>query len=184
MRPVSSSNGLLAIEFNKIWKISPNLSMDQYGFRRNRSIKDAILEFKRWIANISNLGSDAIAVSIDISNAFNSVLWDIINKELENKKFPLYLRAVIYSYFNERSIPFNTGEDIIERRKITCDVPQGSVLGPILWNIAYDAILRRDTYRRCQLLCYADDIAYLTYSKRKKWRNNKDCWIRYKHSDT
>ena len=36
-------------------------------------------------------------------------------------------------------------------------VPQGSVLGPLLWNITYDAMLRVPMLPDSALACYADD---------------------------
>jgi len=42
-------------------------------------------------------------------------------------------------------------------RRVTCGVPQGSVLGPILWNVGYDAVLRVDLPPGCEVIEYADD---------------------------
>ena len=44
---------------------------------------------------------------------------------------------------------------------MTCGVPQGSILGPTLWNIFYDQILRTDTGLGNTILAYADDLALL-----------------------
>lgn len=40
-------------------------------------------------------------------------------------------------------------------------VPQGSVLGPTLWNIAYDSVLQAGNEYGCQTICYADDTLVL-----------------------
>lgn len=44
------------------------------------------------------------------------------------------------------------------RRSIRCDVPQRSILGPLLWDIAYNRILCFLLLRGCHAICYADDI--------------------------
>lgn len=35
--------------------------------------------------------------------------------------------------------------------------PQGSVLGPLLWNLAFDAVLRIALPHGYSVVCYADD---------------------------
>lgn len=40
-------------------------------------------------------------------------------------------------------------------------VLQGSVLGPLFWNIAYDEVLQGDRPPGCVTICYADDTLVL-----------------------
>ncbi|CAG4940517.1 unnamed protein product [Parnassius apollo] len=44
---------------------------------------------------------------------------------------------------------------------MSCGVPQGSVLGPPLWNIGYDWVLRADLPTGVSVICYADDTLVL-----------------------
>ncbi len=41
-------------------------------------------------------------------------------------------------------------------------IPQGSVLGPLLWNIAFDNILKVEVPPKVSIICYADDILVVT----------------------
>lgn len=40
---------------------------------------------------------------------------------------------------------------------MTCGVPQGSVLGPTLWNVGYDSVVRASLPAGCTTLYYVDD---------------------------
>lgn len=46
-------------------------------------------------------------------------------------------------------------------------VPQGSVLGPILWNVLYDTVLRLTLPDECSMIAYADDLALFMKAKDK-----------------
>lgn len=44
-------------------------------------------------------------------------------------------------------------------------MPQGSVLGPLLWNIAYDGLLRIPRSEHVKLVAFADDLAVIAYHR-------------------
>jgi len=87
-------------------------------------------------------GGVLIAVSLDIKNAFNTLPWRCIMEGLEHHGVPPYLPAVIGAYLRDRHIAFPGRDGAPRSREICCGVPQRSVLGPTLWNVGYDGVLR------------------------------------------
>ncbi|CAB0042524.1 unnamed protein product [Trichogramma brassicae] len=79
--------------------------------------------------------------------------------------YPDYLLRIIANYFSARVLDFTTDEGP-ESYEVTAGVPQGSVLGPILWNVMYDAILRLNfDGDDVRIVGFADDIAVVAVAK-------------------
>ena len=96
-------------------------------------------------------------MSFDIANAFNSLPWPIIREALAEKEIPEYLRRVLDSYFSDRWLSYIDRNDKYVRFLMRYGVPQNSVLGPILWNVGYNSILRLKLPWGCSAICYVDD---------------------------
>ncbi|CAH2108905.1 unnamed protein product [Euphydryas editha] len=134
----------------------PGLSEAQYGFRAGRSTLDALLWLKRWTQAAVREKEKALAVSLDIANAFNSLPHATIQEALRYHRVPLYLRRLLGDYLQGREVLVQ-GREGVWRRRVSCGVPQGSVLGPLLWNVGYDWVLRGTLPASVRVLCYADD---------------------------
>ncbi|GIY41486.1 uncharacterized protein CDAR_206861 [Caerostris darwini] len=92
-------------------------------------------------------------ISIDMSNAFNSVNWHLLKQKIDRLDIPSYLKVAIFSFLSERSASLHhTSKDYNE------GVPQGSSLGPVLWNIFIDEILRLDFGSNVKIQAFADDL--------------------------
>lgn len=133
------------------------LSDAQFGFREQRSTIDAILVLKDRIFGARQRGEALIAVSLDISNAFNTLPFAVILEALRYFCVPPYLQAIIKDYLTAREVVYVDTSGDLKRRRMMCGVPQGSVLGPLLWNIGYDWALRGSSLPGAGVICYADD---------------------------
>lgn len=137
------------------------LSRDQFGFRIGRSTNDALSLVSESIRTSTESGGYTVAVGLDIQNAFNSIPWTAIRCALREKGFPAYIQRIIDSYLHARSIEFSAAGGKRLSHPMTSGVPQGSVLGPLLWNIAFDGIPGSDVIQGCRVICYADDTLIL-----------------------
>lgn len=140
----------------------PDLSRHQFGFRRGKSTNDAILFVRRFTEEVTGEGGVVLAVSIDIVNAFNSLPWQHILSALEEHGIPPYLRRVLGAYLSDRQLCFRDRLGTSVTKEVRRGVPQGSVLGPILWDLGYDRVLSSVALPQgCKTVGYADDTVIL-----------------------
>lgn len=163
-RPICLLDALGKV-FEKLIKVRLEEELDksgglaplQFGFVAGKSAIDAMLEVKKLAKKAKQKKQLCVLTMVDVKNAFNSTPWRGILEELEKKNIPPYLVKIISSYFTNRNILV---DNVV--KNTSCGVPQGSVLGPVLWNVYYDPVLRLQMPLNTKTLAYADDLVLIT----------------------
>lgn len=140
-------------------------SKNQFGFSEGKSTEDALLNFMTHIISGLNQGNRVSGVFLDIKKAFDTVN----HKILLSKLFQCGIRGLPYkwfeSYLEGRKQCVKINSICSEMKIIKHSVPQGSVLGAILF-LVYINDLCNANLLGC-ITSFADDTA-LSYC-RSSW---------------
>lgn len=141
------------------------LSASQFGFQASRGAHDAIFKFLENVFEFLNRKESAAAVFCDLSKAFDCVNHDILLSKLECYGFRGAVWDWFKSYLSGRRQRVVLSGVYSGSLPIDCGVPQGSVLGPLLF------------------LLYVNDLSYLQIQG-KIFQFADDTTIYWHHPDT
>lgn len=167
---------------------SNNLLTDcQHGFRPKRSTMSALLLFTEQI-RVSLKNSHTVgAVFIDFRKAFDTVNHQILQNKLHSLKFSPKAIQLINSYLSDRTQVVKVGDATSTPLSCPLGVPQGSILGPLLFLIYINDLPLAIRYS--QTLLYADDTVIFASGQNPDVINHKlnsdlqslDKWLQENH---
>ena len=133
----------------------PKFSDGSYGYRLDRSAKDAILKVKEYADE-----GYKYAVCLDLSKYFDTLnhelLMNMLRKDIKDKMLIELIKRYLKSGVMENGIVMRTNEGS----------PQGGNLSPLLANIYLDKFDKEFEGRGVKVIRYADDIILLAKSIR------------------
>ncbi len=105
----------------------------QYGFRKGHSTDLAILEVVDRISSALDNNQNVVAVFMDLAKAFDTINHDILIQKLSHYGIHGHVLNWFVSYLKDRVQKVKVESTYSNEEVIQCGVPQGSILGPILF---------------------------------------------------
>lgn len=133
------------------------LTSQQSGFRPRHSCVTALIDVAEDIRRDIEDGKYNILVLLDHSKAFDTVDHDILCSKLSHFfNFSRTSGRLIRSYLSDRSQSVFLGHETSSALPISRGVPQGSILGPLLFSCYANDLPQNLSY--CKIHMYADDV--------------------------
>ena len=133
----------------------------QFGFRKKFSTSLALIETTDSIRRLIDNREYVLGIFVDLTKAFDTVDHEILLYKLQNYGVRGHANNFFRSYLESRrqyTVINGVNSDI---KSVTTGVPQGSVLGPILFLIYINDIYRALT--NCLIKLFADDTGIFTH---------------------
>ena len=133
------------------------LHPNQYGFRSGLSTSHALLDVVTTTYDNINKMLYTLLIFIDYKKAFDTVCHEILLSKLEHYGIRCPALNLISSYLNHRTQCVSINDRLSALNHISYGVPQGSILGPLLFLLCINDINNIDTYSYDSIKQYADD---------------------------
>ena len=153
----------------------------QFGFRKKHSTNHALIEITETIRQALDNKNIACGIFVDLQKAFDTVNHDILISKLEHYGIRGTANNWFTSYLKDRSQFVSILGFDSETKNISHGVPQGSVLGPLLFLIYINDL--HFSIKHSKVFHFADDTYLLNIGKSPKKMQkliNADLKILYK----
>ena len=140
------------------------LDEDQHGFREGRGTNTAMASLLQKLDYLKDNHKYVSIISLDIMGAFDTISWSKLFLAIDETNLPTYLQTLLKNYLIERKVGIKLTTDI-KWSDLTRGCPQGSCIGPLLWLIIADKILKQFKVTNLNniqsIISYADDFIIL-----------------------
>lgn len=143
---------------------------NQYGFRTNFSTESATVELIDRLLGFMDKNETPFAIFMDLSKAFDTINHKILLSKLDFYGFSDPALNLLNSYLSKRYQYVDLQGVVTEKSLINTGVPQGSILGPLLFLIYMNDICHATSI--LDVISYADDTTLVGSLEKIKQLSN------------
>ncbi|HBK70682.1 MAG TPA: hypothetical protein DDZ39_03320, partial [Flavobacteriaceae bacterium] len=197
-RPISNLSFLskiiekvIAVQLTKYLEENNILTDFQSAYRDNFSTETAVLKINNDIICGISKGKCVLSILLDLSAAFDTVNHTFLLNDLRSIGISEDSMKWFDSYISKRTQVVVVNDILSRKNVVNCGVPQGSILGPILFLIYIDAVKNIFNKSDYKYHIYADDIqiyiefesdeSQVVIKKLESFINQVIIWMKKKH---
>lgn len=157
------------VYYNRIYSfltLNNILSPKQFGFMKGKSTKDALCKLTNYVHQYIDMKKSTVAAFLDLSKAFDMISHTL----LLDKLYKIGIRGNalhwIKTYLRDRIQHVRINERLSDPCVIKKGVPQGSILGPLLFIVFVNDIFLLNL--QSDIIMYADDVSIIFNCENEK----------------